>query len=150
MKTSRQVIEEQLKLHPYIKPKGTEAVSTFVMPGRRVEGEDWVKVTIGHDGSEIVMDTEDAERPVGARPVVAFSGADTAYTEHILAAAAEKAQGRLIHEMSSEEKFEVANKAWQDYMEQKLRHLKGQSTFGPGGFTQRQRVNQNPDTRPLR
>jgi hypothetical protein len=34
------------------------------------------------------------------------------------------------------------NAMWHDFVEQKLRAFKGQSTFGPGGHTQREKVKQ--------
>ena len=140
VKTSREVIEEELKLHPYLKPRGSEAVVTMVVPGARSLGETWVKVTVGHDGNNIVVDRESADAPADNRPVMAMSGADSEYTNYILTAAAEKSKGRLIHNLSPEEKFAAVNEAWQAFVEQKLRWFKGQSTFGPGGAAQRQRV----------
>lgn len=147
-KTTRQVMDEQLRLHPYLKPQAPEAVMTLVVPGARALGEQWQKVTIGHDGNDIVVDREETTAPVGNRPVMVMSGPDAEYTSYIFAAAAEKAQGRLVYELSPQEKWEAVNRAWHEFVEQKLRQLKGQSTFGPGGSVQRQRVAQNPATRP--
>lgn len=149
MKTLQQAREEQAKLHPYIKQEAMETVVTMILPGRRALGETWQKVTIGHNGSEMVYDKEATDAPEGGRPVIAMSGRDAEYTNHILAAAAEKARARLtsISELSAKEKWEAVNKAWFDYLEQKLAFAKGQSIFGPGKSIQRQRVVQNPNRR---
>lgn len=148
--TEREAREEQLKLHPYLKPTPTTTQVTMVIPGARVYGEDWVEVRVGHDGDNIVVNREATEAPASGRPVFAVSGPDAEYTRHILAAAAEKAAGRQVSEMSYEEKFAIVNAAWHDWLEQKKRALRGISTFGLGGSNQRQRVYQNPDTRPMR
>lgn len=142
MKTLQQAREEQAKLHPYIKQEAMEAVVTMILPGRRALGEAWQKVTIGHNGSEMVYDKEATEAPEGGRPVIAMSGRDAEYTNHILAAAAEKARARStsISELSVKEKWEAVNKAWFDFMEQKVAWGKGQSIFGPGGHIQRSKV----------
>lgn len=149
MKTSEDSYREQKKLHPYLPVTPTEAVITMIVPGRRALGETWSKVTIGHDDRDMVVDREDAEAPVGGRPVVAMSGPDAEYTNEILASLAEKAAGRQLSEMSYAEKYRIANEAWMNFVEQKLKHLKGQSTFGAGVTVQRQRVVQNPETRPV-
>jgi hypothetical protein len=79
-----------------------------------------------------------------------MTGNDAAIANAIITKQMEMAHGRLVapQEMTHEERYKLVNAAWQDYVEQKLRHLRGQSTFGPGGSTQRQRVTQNPATRP--
>lgn len=152
MKTARQAREEQLKLHPRLKPRDPVPVISMIVPGRRALGEQWSRVTIGHDGDEITIEREDAAAPADNKPIMAVTGPDAEYARYILEAQAEKAQARAVapQELTREERFEALNAAWHAYMEQKLRWLNGQTTIGPAGMHQRQRVYQNPATRPLR
>jgi hypothetical protein len=130
MKTSEESYREQKRLHPFLPVKPTTVVTTMILPGRRALGEQWQKVTIGHDGGEMVVDREATDAPVGNRPVVAVSGADAEYTNDILAMAAEKAAGRDINQMTYEEKWAIANEAWFRHIEQKKAAFKGISVSG--------------------
>lgn len=130
MKTSDESYREQKRLHPYLPVKPTTVVTTMIIPGRRALGEGWQKVTLGHDGNEMVVDREATDAPATGRPVIAMSGADAEYTDEILAAVADKAQGRALHELSYQEKWEAVNKAWFDHIEQKKLAFRRASTFG--------------------
>lgn len=130
MKTSEESYREQKRLHPFLPVKPTTTVFTAILPGRRALGEQWQKVTVGHDGAELVVDRESAEAPAGGSPVIAMSGADAVYTNEILALAAERAAGRGLNAMSYEEKLAIANEAWFNHVEQKLKHFNRQSVSG--------------------
>ena len=149
--TSEESIREQKRLHPYMKPEVTPRVS-MIVPGARVYGEDFVKVTIGHDADHIVVDSVPTEAPADRKPIIAVVGPDAEYAQYILEAQMEKARERLVapQDLTPQERFDAVNAAWHDFVENKLRWLKGQSTFGAGGAAQRQRVVQNPDSRPKR
>lgn len=150
MKQADQARAEARRLHPFIKNVEPAAVITMIVPGRRALGEHWSLVTIGHDGHDLTVERQAAEAPADLRPIVAVSGPDAEYTRYILEAQVEKAQQRAatVDELSHRERHEAINAAWQAYVEDKLRWLRGQTTIGPGGMQQRQRVYQNPDTRP--
>lgn len=139
---------EQRRLHPLLRPEIHHAISV-VVPGRRALGEGWVRVTIGHDADHITYSTEAADAPADGKPIIAVTGADSEIADYILTAQMEKAKERAVapQELTPQERYEAVNRAWLDYQEQKLRALRGQSTFGAGGSTQRQRIAQNPETR---
>lgn len=147
--TAAESYEAQRKLHPFIKPIANHSI-TMIVPGRRALGESWTKVTIGDDGDNITVDAEATEAPADNKPIVAMTGNDAAIANAIITKQMELSHGRAIapQEMTHEERYRLVNAAWMDYVEQKIRALRGQSTFGPAGSTQRQRVVQNPDSRP--
>lgn len=143
-------IAEQKAAHPMFKPEITHDI-TMVVPGRRALGEDWVKVTIGHDADNIVYDTAPAEAPADRKPIMAVTGREQEYASYILTAQMEKAKSRAVtpQDLTPKERYDAVNAAWQDYLEQKVLALRGVSTFGAAGGFQRQRVAQNPNTRPV-
>jgi hypothetical protein len=149
IKTSES-IAEQKAAHPMFTPEITHDI-TMVVPGRRALGEDWVKVTIGHDADNIVYDTAPAEAPADRKPIMAVTGREQEYASYILTAQMEKAKSRAVtpQDLTPKERYDAVNAAWQDYLEQKVLALRGVSTFGAAGGFQRQRVAQNPNTRPL-
>ena len=142
-------IAEQKAAHPMFEPEIAHDI-TMVVPGRRALGEDWVKVTIGHDADNIVYDTEPAEAPKDRKPIMAVTGRDGEYAKYILTAQMEKAKDRAVapQDLTPKERYDAVNEAWHDYVEEKVRALRGISAFGAAGGFQRQRVVQNPDTRP--
>lgn len=148
--TAAQSIAEQKKAHPYFKPEITHEIS-MIVPGRRALGESWVRVTIGHDADNMTYHSEAAAAPADGKPIMAVSGQDAEMASYILTSQMEKAKKRAVapQALTRQERFDLVNAAWQDYVEQKLRFMKGQSTFGSGGATQRQRITQNPATRPV-
>lgn len=150
MKTEQQAISEQKKLHPLIKPKAMTQEVTMIVPGPRALGIEWERVTLGHDGNNIVERREAAEAPATGQPVMALSGPDAGYAEEIMQALLEKAQEKAknVDQLSQAEAFAAVNEAWHAHIEQKLRWMKGMSSMGAGGFIQRQRVTQNPGSRP--
>lgn len=148
--SAAQSLAEQKQAHPYFKPEITHEIS-MIVPGRRALGESWLRVTIGHDQDHMTYQTEAADAPADGKAIMAVSGQDAEMASYILTAQMEKAKARAVapQALTREERFEMVNAAWQDFLEQKLRFLKGQSTFGSGGATQRQRLTQNPATRPV-
>jgi hypothetical protein len=141
---------EQKRLHPYIKPVSNHAIS-MIVPGRRALGESWLRVTLGNDGDNITYSTEPTEAPADNKPIVAITGVNAEVAQAIITKQLEMAHGRAVapQEMTHEERYALVNAAWHDWIEQKIRALRGVSTFGPGGANQRQRVYQNPSSRPL-
>lgn len=127
----------------------TKNVISIIMPGRRALGETWSRVNIGHTRDEIVVTREDAQAPADGKPFMAVTGPDAVYSEYIIEAMYEKAKNRPPSDpLSEKERWEVVNEAWFNFMEQKIKYLSGSSQIGPTGLHQRQRVNQNPATRP--
>jgi hypothetical protein len=123
----------------------------MVVPGRRALGEDWVQVTIGHDADNITYDTAPAAAPADRKSIMAISGKDQEAARYIIEAQMEKAVSRATapQNLTPKERYDAVNEAWHNFAEQKLRALKGVSTFGSAGSTQRSRVTQNPATRPV-
>lgn len=150
MKSEEQSLAEQRRLHPHIKPKPMEQQFTVVVPGPRALGIPWEMVTIGHNGTEMVERREATDAPANGQPLMAMSGPDAGYATEIMAALQEKARdaAKGVSELSREEQWEAVNAAWHDHIEQKLRWMKGQTTVGAAGMHQRQRIVQNPGTRP--
>ena len=148
--TAAESAAEQRKLHPFIKPVANHSI-TMVVPGRRALGESWTRVTIGNDGDNITVDAAPAEAPADNKPIVAMTGNDAAIANAIITKQYEMAEYRNVapQEMTHEQRYALVNAAWQDYIGEKIAYLKGRSVFGPGGSVQRQRVSQNPDSRPL-
>ena len=150
VKDTADSLREQKRLHPSMKPRVTEQI-TMIVPGRRALGETWSRVTIGHDGADITVAREDAAAPADGNPIVVLAGADAGYASYIMEAALEKAQERAVapQALTPQEIHQATNAAWQAFIEDKLRWMKGQTTIGPGGMMQRQKIYQNPATRPV-
>ena len=120
---------------------------TMIVPGRRSLGEGWSKVSIGHTSDEITVEREDAPAPADGKTITVVAGPDAEYSSYILEAAYEKAANRPPGAMTHMERVAVMNEAWFAFLEDKLRHLRGQTSIGAAGMFQRQRVHQNPETR---
>lgn len=130
-------------LHPLIKDANeVTPVFTMITHGRRALGEDWNKVTIGHDADEMTLEIEPAEAPVGGKPIVVVHEGEVEMIDYIITAAREKAAARAAQpaELTRQERYEAVNAAWQDYMANKLRWMQGVSTMGAGGLIQRERT----------
>lgn len=127
-------------------------VVKMITPGRRALGEDWSEVTIAHDGNEIHVTSVPHEAPADGKAIIVPTQGkrNDSMTDFILDKYMGLAAERAAHPqpaMSPAERYALMNKWWMDYLENKIRHLRGQSTFGPGGFTQRQRVNRPRNVR---
>lgn len=126
---------------------------TLIIPGRRALGETFTKVELGVMNDRIVAHAEPTEAPASGQTMAVMHGEDAKYAEYLLEAMDEKQRERLAKgEMDSEEKRRIAydayNRLWFDHMEQKKLALAGTTQIGAGGLHQRQKVHQNPATRP--
>ena len=139
MRTDAEYEAEQKRLHPYIKPDAPKQMLSLVTPGRRALGETWSKVVISTTPGGLTMRREDAEAPADGSAIVACAGSDSVYADYIIEAQFAKARERSVqpHELTEQEKFDAINEAWQAFMEQKVRRLRRQSSFGAGGAFQR-------------
>jgi hypothetical protein len=130
-------------------------VVKMITPGRRAYGEDWSEVTISHDGNDIHVTTEPHEAPADGKPIIvplngrgrradAHNNTDMAnfILDKYMGLAAERAR-RPDQGMTHQEKYDLMNKWFHDWMGEKIAHLQGRSSFGPGGSVQRQRINRS-------
>lgn len=130
---------------------GTEAnpIVTMITPGRRALGETWSKVSILWDSDEraYVLKREDAEAPADNLPIfvpglgnLSMEAVDfIVQSQQKEAEYRERAKSKTRAQVAKENNERV-NRMWQEFMEQKLRWLKGQTTMGPGGFNQREKL----------
>lgn len=138
-----------------------ETHHTLIVPGRRALGEQWRKVTIGADADRVTVDSQPHEAPADGKPIMVMGSGDEGYIQDVVETQMGKALGRLLqekddlcttrpcnHDGPGCGRWQYINQLWHDYIEQKLRWLRGQTTIGPGGVQQRQTVAQNPVTRP--
>lgn len=126
----------------------TDPIVTLITPGRRALGESWSKVSVSWSPDEraYLLEREDHEAPADGRPIVvpSLGNASPDMINYILGYQMKEAEYREAEQQKSREQrrretFEKVNRMWQDYMEDKLRWLKGQTTIGAGGFNQRER-----------
>lgn len=129
------------------KPKRTNPIVTMVMPGRRALGETWSKVTIAvdEDTDAITATREDHAAPADGKPIFVptLGNCPPEYADYMVGLQMKEAEYRKAHPqgMPKEERARLVNEAWQAFCEQKLRWFRGQSQVGPGGMSQRERVN---------
>lgn len=126
-----------------------------VVPGPRALDMPWVEVSIGSQEGEAYVDIQKADAPTSA-PILAM-GEDAGWFRDVMEAQRGKqAEGAFTRAVTTGEgrctdllcshrhngcpAYRLMNEMFQNYVEQKLRWLKGQSTFGYGGFTQRMKV----------
>lgn len=159
-----------------VKKKDKRNLITVVKPGPRALGieNETVSIDINPNTDKIEVTTtptEAAQAPNGARTLAVFGASDPSYLKDILEAQKGKAtekkiiardgdcdkmawvHGQLVrcaHDEPPCPRYMLINEMWHNYIERKIRALKGQSSFGAGGGFQRQRVVQNPATRPVR
>ena len=124
------------------KPKAKPIVK-MITPGRRAFGESWQEVTIAVDDDQIaVVENKPAGAPPGGRPIyVPAMGAMSMEAVDFLLEGARKSQEygkKHPRQMSLAEFNTWLNRQWLDFMEQKLKWFRGQSTSGPGGHVQRE------------
>lgn len=130
-----------------VKEEALNPVVSMITPGRRALGEDWSRVDISWDGDKYVSHREDAERPADGKAIFvpALGNVSMEIMDYVLAEqqkeaeyrARAKAQGVL---QMKEAEYERINRLWHQWVEMKLKAFKGQSIFGPGGHTQREKV----------
>jgi hypothetical protein len=123
-------------------------IITLITPGRRALGEQWSKVSVtwSPDDRAYVLEREDAEAPADGRAIAipSLGNASPEMINYILGYQMKEAEYREraeapTREQRRKETWERVNRMWQDYMEDKLRWLKGQTTIGAGGFNQREK-----------
>lgn len=127
----------------HIKKPKPKPVMKMVVNGRRSYGEDWQEVTIGVDNDEIkVLENRPAEAPPNNTPImVPGMGNMSMEAVDFLLEGARKAQeygGKHPRQMPLHEYEKWLNDRWMQFVEEKLKWFKGQSVYGPAGFTQRE------------
>lgn len=136
------------------KPK-PKPVMKMITPGRRAYGEQWREITLAVEGDDIkVIENVEAAAPPGGRPIyVPAMGNLEMEAVDFLIEGAKKAQEygkKHPRQMSLAEYEKWLNDQWLNFVEQKLKWFKGQTTIGPGGFYQREtpgRKNWQPGSR---
>jgi len=118
---------------------------TMITRGRRALGESWRKINIypDPDTGKYLIENEETEAPADNSPIFVpgMGNISVEMADFILERSREEAKTRAKRPKRSQAEVEAeVNAAWQDYCENKLRHFKGQSTFGLGGSSQRQGV----------
>ena len=124
------------------KPK-PKPVMKMITPGRRAYGEAWQEVTVAVDDDKVkVIENRPAEAPPGGKPIyVPGMGNLNMDAIDFLIEGARKSQeyGKKHPRSMSEAEFSKwLNDRWMQFAEEKLKWFKGQSIYGPGGFTQRE------------
>ena len=135
--TPQVVIKEGHKPNP---------VMSMIIPGRRALGEDWSKVNVFAGENGYTSEREDTPAPADGKAIFVpgMGNVSTEMADFILEQQRHMAIERLRHPNRPDPRSEAdrINAMWHDFVEQKLRAFKGQSTFGPGGHTQREKVKQ--------
>lgn len=159
-----------------VKQREKKNLITVVQPGPRALGvqNEIVSVDINPNTDKIEVTrtpSEAAVAPNQARALAVFGAHDKVHLEDIMQAQKGKATERKIiaregdcdrmavihgqlvrcaHDEPPCPRYMLINEMWSNYIEVKARWLAGKSSFGAGGAFQRQRVHQNPATRPVR
>lgn len=127
----------------HIKQPKPKPIMKMVTQGRRAYGEDWQEVTVGVQDDQIkVIENRPTEAPPDGRPIyVPGMGNLSSEAVDFLLEGARKSQeygGKHPSQMSMREYGQWIQETWLQFVEQKLKWFKGQSVYGPGGFTQRE------------
>lgn len=136
---------------------------TMLTPGRRALGEGWQLVTIGGDEDEITVERTPTEAPADGKPVIVVNSHDK-YDMGYVAAILEAQRGKqaeqkiigpdpcgnrnCMHDGMHCGRFRLVNEMWHNFIGEKMAWLAGRSSIGAGGMIQREKVHQNPATRP--
>lgn len=140
------------KASPHVQVKEEETLNpivTMVTPGRRALGESWSKVSIAWSSEDraYVLRREDAPAPADNLPIFVPSLGNLSMeaVDFIIQSQQKEAEYRersksKTRAQQQKETYERINRMWQDYAEQKLRWLRGQTTLGAGGFNQREKA----------
>lgn len=122
---------------------------TVVIPGRRALGESWTQVEIGVRNDQVVAEARAVEAPPSQQPFAVLHGEDAKYAEDLLAMMNDEQRASLAGGTLTDEDRQQIMRDWMQHIENKLKWLKGQTQIGASGrMTQRQKVHQNPTTRP--
>lgn len=133
--------------HIQIKEPEANPIVTMITPGRRALGEDWSRVDVSWDGERYITKREDAPRPADGNPIFVpgLGNLSVEMMNFVIAEQQKEAEYRQRAReqgvtQKRESETETLNRLWHDYIEAKVKALKGQSQFGPGGHTQREKV----------
>lgn len=125
-------------------------VMSMITPGRRALGENWSKVTVFANPDTGAYDVEREDTPAPADntailvPMMGEMSLEMA--DYILEYKRKDQEYRVRHgnPIRTTWTFQEINQLWQDWCEFKRKHYEGQSISGPGGWSQRERINR-PD-----
>ncbi len=124
-------------------PEPQKPVMTMLVPGRRALSEPWQKINVRPDPESggYALDKEPTEAPADGNPIFVpgLGNLSVEMADFILESKRHEAMDRATRPRQGQSADEL-NRLWHDYVEQKLRWFKGQSTFGPGGSIQRERI----------
>lgn len=130
----------------HIKKPKPKPIVKMITPGRRAYGESWQEVTVAVDEQNdriAVVENRPTQAPSDGRPIYvpALGEMEMAAVDFLLEGARKQQEYGKKHprQMSLAEFNTWLNQQWQDYVEQKLKWFKGQTTLGPGGFFQREK-----------
>ncbi len=123
--------------------KKQKPIMKMVTQGRRSYGEDWQEITIGIRDDEVaVIENIPTTAPAGGKPIYvpAMGNLSMEQVDFLIEGARKAQEYGSVHpsQMPLDEYKAWLNEQWQDYVEQKLKWLKGQTTLGPAGFNQRE------------
>lgn len=121
-------------------------IISMIMPGRRSLGEGWRKINIhpDPDTGEYIIDNQPTEAPATKQPIFVpgLGNVSIEMTDYILEKKRDDAISRAkLPRRSQAEVAKEVNALWHDYIEQRLRAFKGQTTIGLNGMTQREKPN---------
>ena len=126
-----------------------------VVPGPRALGMPWMEVSVGSQEGELYTSVEKAEAPTETS--ILAMGEDAGWFRDVMEAqrgkqtegafnkAVTTGEGRCTdllcsHRHNGCSAYRLMNEMFQNYIEQKTRWFKGQSTYGYGGHTQREKA----------
>lgn len=127
----------------FLKRKPDPIVAKMVTKIPRSLGQGWQELTLRQDAhGNYSKEFAPSAAPADNTPIMVMGGGMLA-DDHMswLLEGARKTQdywSRKQRKPSEKEIHAAVNRLWMDFCEQKLKHFKGQSQFGPGGHTQRQ------------
>ncbi len=123
---------------------GLDPVMTMITQGRRALGEDWRKIVIRPTPEgDYDIENEATEAPADKNPILVpgMGNVSVEMADFILESSRDRAIERAVRPRQSQKEINAeVNKLWHDYVEQRLRHFKGQTTIGPGGMQQREGI----------
>ncbi len=128
----------------WLKQPEAKPIVKMVVHGQRSEGEDFIEVTVGVDQDDRIriLGKQPVEAPPNRRPIIvpAMGNLAMEQVDFLLEGARKSQEYSNVnpHDMPLPEYNRWLGKMWLDYVEQKLKWLKGQTTIGPGGFNQRE------------
>lgn len=131
----------------FLKKKLNPPVLKMVVPGRRALGEAWSEVTVRprEDGGFDLENRPAEVAPADGAPVIVPAMANLSEDEvnFILEGALKRQEYTKNHPRQqpvSDDDFQKwAQEMWTEYLEAKIKFLRGVTVSGPGGWTQREK-----------